>query len=194
MPSWIARPSGEVSSRGRENYMKRILNCTVEYIEPPKSTSLRRLFSGWNPGPGERKPGDEGSGDMVVSSGERVANNGRAGDDSQRVTSYSFAKNNSEDSSVEEDPNEGFEHVDGFAYASPTHRVIMEPLPVRTVTIRIRCDVMCGAVMDALTTSVERVGGEITKRQGGVRSQILFSTVNLLLHLTCAKSQPVSSI
>ena len=48
-----------------------------------------------------------------------------------------------------------------------------EPLPVRTVSIRIRCDVMCGSVMDSLTTSVERVGGNMTKRQGGVRYFVL---------------------
>jgi len=51
--------------------------------------------------------------------------------------------------------------------ASSKPRRVMEPLPVRTVTVRIRPDVLCGAVMDALTTSVERVGGEMTKRQGG---------------------------
>jgi len=166
MPSSIARPSGEVSSRGREKYMKRILDCTVEYIEPPKSKILRRLFSGWNPGPGERKPDDDG--------GERVVNRGGGGgggDASQRVMAYSPTHNSNEDadSSVEGEDNHGggFEDIDGTAYASPTSHRVMEPLPVRTVTIRIRCDVMCGAVMDALTTSVERVGGEMTKRQGG---------------------------
>lgn len=159
MPSWITKPCGEVSSRGREQYMKRILDCTVEYIEPPKSKILRKLFSGWNPGPGERKPCDE--------SGERVVDGG--GEDSQRVMAYSPAKSSEDaDSSADEDnDNTEFADMDGFAYASPSTLRVMEPLPVRTVTIRIRPDVLCGAVMDAMTTSVERVGGEITKRQGG---------------------------
>ena len=44
----------------------------------------------------------------------------------------------------------------------------VEPVPpVRTVTIRIRPDVLCGAVMDAISTAVTDVGGEITKRRGG---------------------------
>jgi len=44
----------------------------------------------------------------------------------------------------------------------------VEPVPpVRTVTIRIRPDVLCGAVMDAVSTAVTDVGGEITKRRGG---------------------------
>eukprot|EP00585_Thalassiosira_rotula_P002970 CAMPEP_0196149620 /NCGR_PEP_ID=MMETSP0910-20130528/30171_1 /TAXON_ID=49265 /ORGANISM="Thalassiosira rotula, Strain GSO102" /LENGTH=152 /DNA_ID=CAMNT_0041412555 /DNA_START=27 /DNA_END=482 /DNA_ORIENTATION=+ len=55
LPTWITRPSGEVSSRGRERYMKRILDCTVEYVEPVKSKNLRRLFSGWTPSVGERR-------------------------------------------------------------------------------------------------------------------------------------------
>ena len=45
--------------------------------------------------------------------------------------------------------------------------VAAEPLPVRTVAIKIRPDVLCGAVMDALSHAVENVGGEMTKRQGG---------------------------
>ena len=39
------------------------------------------------------------------------------------------------------------------------------PLPVRTLTIRIRPDVLCGAVMDAVTTSLR--SAKIWKRQGG---------------------------
>lgn len=180
MPSWIVRPRGEVTSRIREEFMKRILDCTVEYIEPPKSKNLRRLFSGWNPGPGERKS-DKDGGEGGVKRG--VSGSGGGGDDSQRVMPYSPANNSSNDgdSSVDEDNDDddyGFEDIGGIIYGSPSQHV-MEPLPARTVTVRIRCDVLCGAVMDSLTTSVERLGGEITKRQGGVSviTQILYRLV-----------------
>lgn len=162
LPSYIARPSGEVSSRGRELYMKRMLDCTVEYIEPVKSRNLRRLFSGWVPGPGERKVEDEGV-------GERLAGH-RDGDGApQRVMAYSPGAKDDEDddSSAEEEGVDNFEDIEGYAYHTPS-RQAPEPLPVRTVTVRIRPDVLCGAVMDALTTGVERAGGEMTKRQGGV--------------------------
>jgi len=42
-----------------------------------------------------------------------------------------------------------------------------ELLPIRTVIIRIRPDILCGAVMDAVYTSVQSSRGEVTKRQGG---------------------------
>jgi len=41
-----------------------------------------------------------------------------------------------------------------------------ELLPIRTVTIRIRPDILCGAVMDAAYTAVQSIGGEVIKRQG----------------------------
>ena len=105
------------------------------------------------------------------------------GSDTQRIVAYhsSMASrsnvddddDNDGDSSCNEDENGyGFEDITGVTFPSPSQATRqdrrMVALPVRTVTIRIRCDVMCGAVMDAITTSVERLDGEITKRQGGV--------------------------
>lgn len=182
LPEWISRPSstGGMSSRERELYMKRILDCAVEYIEPMKSKKLRKLFSGWVPGPGEGQSSTRRDGsDDVNGQGVAMAAPYRGGD-SQRIVAYhSMAQKSNDDddnendgdSSCNEDENGyGFEDINGVTYASPSHKQpsLLEPLPVRTVTIRIRCDVMCGAVMDALTTSVERIDGEITKRQGGV--------------------------
>jgi hypothetical protein len=171
MPRWIVRPRGEVTSRVREGYFQRILDCTVEYIEPLKSKTLRRLFSGWNPGPGERKSEDDG--------GERVVNQGvigGGGDYSQRIMPYAPAGNSAKDdcdSSIDgEDDDYGFEDIGGLTYGLNSQQHVREPLPARTVTVRIRCDVMCGAVMDSLTTSVERLGGEMTKRQGGVSAAV----------------------
>ena len=163
LPEWITRPGGEVSSRGREAYMRRILDSTVEYIEAPKSRRLRALFSGWSPGPGEQH--EDGN-------GERLAD---SSDGRQRVMAYSSgtnATNTDLDQTIDDDASEEIMDIDGTLYASPSYRT-MEPLPVRTVAIRCRPDVLCGSVMDALTTSVERQGGEITKRQGGHMRAVL---------------------
>ena len=160
LPSWIARPGGEEdstnnTSRGREMYMNRVLSCTTEYVEPPKSKTLRKLFSGWSPGPGERRPEDE--------RGERGSRMDGY-EDSKLVTAYSpNISSNSADN--EDDDNDNFEEVPSRSHSH--HQIVMEHLPVRTVTTRIRPDVLCGAVMDALTTAVEKIGGEMTKRQGG---------------------------
>ena len=184
LPTYIIRPNGEISSRNRERYMKRILLCAVEYIEPVKSRQLRRLFSGWNPGPGERKPDDDAA---VVGGEHRVVNEQQRGgmgqDDAQRVQAFTpktdddnDGESSEEDDDKDDNDNNDFVDIDHpMAYAAANNsrpKKIMEPLPIRTVTIRIRPDVLCGAVMDALTVSVERVGGEITKRQGGVSFHI----------------------
>lgn len=42
-----------------------------------------------------------------------------------------------------------------------------EILPVRTISIQIRPDVLCGAVMDAVYSSLQSMDAEVTKRQGG---------------------------
>lgn len=160
LPNWIARPgrvedsSIDNTSRGREMYMNRILSCTTEYVEPPKSKTLRKLFSGWVPGPGERRPEDEG---------ERRGSRMDGDDDSKLVTAYSPSPNDSADN--DDDENDEFEEVRSRSHSR--QQIFMEPLPVRTITTRIRPDVLCGSVMTALTTAVEKIGGEITKRQGG---------------------------
>jgi hypothetical protein len=163
LPSWIARPGGEEdstidnTSRGREMYMNRVLSCTTEYIEPPKPKTLRKLFSGWIPGPGERRPED-----LSGARGSRIDGD----EDSKLVTAYSPNKPPQDYSSDDEDDdNDNFEEVRTRSHSH--QQIAMEPLPVRTVTTRIRPDVLCGAVMDSVTTSVEKVGGEMTKRQGG---------------------------
>lgn len=160
LPNWIARPGGEEdssidnTSRGREMYMNRILSCTTEYVEPPKSKILRKLFSGWVPGPGERRPEDERGG-----GGSRMDGD----EDSKLVTAYSTSKSPHESADNEDDDNDDFEEIRSRSH----QQLLMEPLPVRTVTMRIRPDVLCGAVMTALTAAVEKVGGTLTKRQGG---------------------------
>lgn len=54
----------------------------------------------------------------------------------------------------------------------------VEPLPVRTVVIWIRPDVLCGAVMDAIHHALlEHDFGQITKRQGNVLRGIVFPSV-----------------
>ena len=136
---------------------------------------------GWHPGPGER--------------GSNTGREWGAGEDSGGLPTCVVAcPLGDDDRSAPDDNSEasreerlsgvsagGFEEVDGnFMHMSsvPRHRM-REPLPVRTVAVRIRPDVLCGAVMDALTTSVERVGGEMTKRQGGVSPVISLCCVSV---------------
>jgi len=49
----------------------------------------------------------------------------------------------------------------------PAGNVDEEIVPVRTAFIQIRPDVLVGAVMDAVYTSISSLKGEVTKRQGG---------------------------
>jgi len=49
----------------------------------------------------------------------------------------------------------------------PVGKADGEIIPVRTVAIQIRPDVLVGAVMDAVYTSISSLQGEVTKRQGG---------------------------
>ena len=184
LPRWLKQPQGEGSSHDRESYMKRILDCAIEYIEPLKSRMIRKLFIGWNSGPGEYKSGN--------ASNTTATGTAAGADSDEHVTSFTTAttsptgttratatmRNNNKDdvdssSSVEgEDNDYGFEDIGTgtMPFAASSN---LEPLPVRTVTIRIRCDAMCGSIMDSLTTSVERMGGNMTKRQGGVREFVL---------------------
>lgn len=49
----------------------------------------------------------------------------------------------------------------------PASNADVEIIPVRTAVIKIRPDVLVGAVMDAVYTSISSLYGEVTKRQGG---------------------------
>ena len=203
IPTCISKPnSGEVSSKTREMYIQHVLNCTVEYIEPIKSKYLRRMFSGWNSGPGERTSKGSSLGLKDTSSSQRVlayvppSQHQLQGSGSNTTNANNNDADN-DDSSVDDDDdndNDGFEDINGVSYAShssssTSNRSNMEPLPVRTVTIRIRCDVLCGSVMDALSCSVEELGGEMTKRQGGVSFYIYcFETFKLDYLFLCFPS------
>ena len=132
--------------------LQQIQSYTTEYIEPPKTKTLRKLFAGWNPGPGERRI-DDGRQEGV-----------------NRITDYSSTNNNNnnndddDESSTEEAPE--YVDVDGVPYPTQT-TIKREPTPLRTITIRIRPDVLCGSVMGSITDTVERLGGDTVKRQGG---------------------------
>ncbi|KAL7546864.1 hypothetical protein ACHAWF_010186 [Thalassiosira exigua] len=165
LPAWVIRPGGGVPAHGRDAYVRRVLDCASEHLEPIRARNLRKWYGGWIPGPGERRAEDARR--------ERTSAGG-GGDARQRVVSYSPSPASpvpdvGESSSDEEEDGGGYEDVDGtVAHGAAPRRRPTEPLPVRTVAMRIRPDVLCGAVTDALTTSAEGCGGEITKRQGGV--------------------------
>ena len=160
--------------REREAYLTRVVECALEYIEPPRPKALRRAYAGWMPGPGE-----EGS-----------ITNDSGGDDGDfrctkggDVTPYSPMKGggtntiHEDNDSASDDENDGgddtdtdasrrrFEDHEGNTVHVPaTPRRLPPPRPVRTVALRIRPDVLCGSVTDALGHAVLKVGGRLIKR------------------------------
>lgn len=62
-----------------------------------------------------------------------------------------------------------------------------EPLPVRTISIKIRCDVLCGAVMDAVHHAFEvlsnSVSTHVIKRQGGHLRGAIYYPVKKMAYL-----------
>jgi len=140
----------------REEFITTTQNCFREYIRPVPPGMLRKMFAGLvepidtdgrtftyiNEVGGESAPGASAN-----NRPERQNEAAPSDDNMQGGNSSSHAGNDQADISRPANP---------------------EPVrPVRTVTIRIRPDVLCGAVMDAISTAVTDVGGEITKRRGG---------------------------
>jgi len=124
----------------REEYIRLMMDCAREYVRAPTSADLRKLYVGLVP-PTDVANGEAGSASTATGSQYRrdIAMSNHSSDDQRHD-----GKDDEEEDA--HDP---------------------EPLPVRTVVVRIRTDVLCGAVMDALSHAVENVGGEMTKRQGG---------------------------
>ncbi|KAL7504601.1 hypothetical protein ACHAXN_005220 [Cyclotella atomus] len=157
--------TNNVQSSQIQTYLQKIQSFTTEYIEPPKTKTLRKLYSGWNPGPGERSPHDGNTRHPIT------------GEDANRITSFANHTTDNDDSSVddqeEEEGDDAFYlDVDGVAPIASSVKK-RQSVPVRTATIRIRPDVLCGSVMGSITDSVERLGGDMVKRQGGHLRAIL---------------------
>jgi len=131
-----------LSSRQKEI----LLQCNSEYILPMTSKSLRTIYEGLLP--------------------PRTTTSSQAQRDNAQ-NSLTFLK----DLVLERIPKIDIlekqfqEQHDNLLHSSNEH---LEPLPFRTCTLRIRPDVLCGAVMDTLShiIMIER-NGEIMKRQGG---------------------------
>ena len=134
----------------REEFLSTTQNCFREYVRPVAPGMLRKMFAGLV------EPIDSESRTMtyIKELGGETAPGATAANRPERddaplgsggtSTIVNAGKNNS---------------------SRPAN---VEPIPpVRTVTIRIRPDVLCGAVMDAISTAITDVGGEITKRRGG---------------------------
>lgn len=132
------RSNDPMDDETRKSAIHDIMQCTREYVKPMTSASLSRIFIGL---------ADE------------------------RKNYYKNTKLKRREREVQED--EGREtpldewgvsitDIHGTSVSGPR-----ELLPVRTVTIQIRPDVLVGAVMDAVYTSINTLDGEVTKRQGG---------------------------
>ena len=139
----------------REEFLSTTQNCFREYVRPVAPGMLRKMFAGLvEPIDSESRTmtyikevgGETAPGATAANRPERddaPLGSGGGGGGGGASTIVNAGENNSSRSAVEPVP------------------------PVRTVTIRIRPDVLCGAVMDAISTAVTDVGGEITKRRGG---------------------------
>ena len=136
----------------RQEFLSTTQNCFREYIRPVPRGMLRKMFAGLV------EPMDSESRTMTYI--KEVGGESAPG---------ATAANRPE----KDDAPLGASG--GVGTSSTTHNggkskrpANAEPVPpVRTITIRIRPDVLCGAVMDAVSTAVTDAGGEITKRRGG---------------------------
>lgn len=55
---------------------------------------------------------------------------------------------------------------------------------IRTCTVRVRPDILCGSIMDSVTQAISTLDGEILKRQGGHLRAIIPSTYKLMKNLS----------
>lgn len=129
----------KINDEARNNAIRDILQCTGEYIKPMKSTALSRIFMGLTD---ERKNYHK---DTKLK--RRRRKDGDQDDQNRDV----------------EDVGISITDINGVPIGGPNREIV----PVRTVTIQIRPDVLVGAVMDAVYTSINSLFGEVTKRQGG---------------------------
>ena len=136
----------------RQEFLSTTQNCFREYIRPVPRGMLRKMFAGLV------EPMDSESRTMTYI---------------KEVGGESAPGATSANRPEKDDAPLGASG--GVGTSSSTHNggkskrpANAEPVPpVRTITIRIRPDVLCGAVMDAVSTAVTNAGGEITKRRGG---------------------------
>jgi len=135
--------------KSRQEAIQEIMQCTREYVKPMSRAALSRIYEGLV---------DKIQSDINKRRKRRKAHNNNGGD-------ASFNSNNNAD-----DDHDDVGIKIQFANEQELHRngntQVSEILPVRTVAVQIRPDVLCGAVMDAVHTAVNSLRGEVTKRQG----------------------------
>ena len=129
--------------------VEEILPCTREYIKPMSFSTLSKIYGGLV---GEQ--GDE----IICAKGRLRRQIQKKGDES----------------CLEKEKEEVCENQQ---ISGEKQRKVAK-VPVRTCMIRIRPDVLCGAVMDAVYASVQSLGGEMTKRQGGHFRGIIPAWIN----------------
>ena len=125
--------------KSRREAIREILSSTREYIKPMTRSALSRIYVGLV----DRKKGLNEN----MKQFERLEN-----EIEHKAISKSFSDDNG-DEIVTSSATDGDEKIP-------------ELLPIRTIAIQIRPDVLCGAVMDATHTAINSLRGEITKRQG----------------------------
>jgi len=129
--------------KSRMEAIREIMLCTREFVKPMSRSALSRMFEGLV----DKKQTD-------LSKRKKLRKKQPKG---QR------GKN---DQSDDDDDDRGVKITSANGHNNNGDRPAGEVLPVRTVIIQIRPDVLCGAVMDAVHTAIHSLRGEITRRQG----------------------------
>ncbi len=127
-------------TKSRQEAIREIMLCTREYVKPMTRSALSRIYEGLV----DRVHGNKLNGKLGRLKKQRAKNN-QGEDQEEEDRGIVIA------SSQDEDHGE---------------KASAEVLPIRTVAIQIRPDVLCGAVMDAVHTAIHSLRGEITRRQG----------------------------
>ena len=127
-------------AESRQKAIKEIMACTREYIKPMSRAALSRIYEG-----------------LVDNQKSDLKSKIKQSKRQQQRKEQNGKSDNSDDDGEDR----------GVCITSNgSAKLENELLPIRTVAIQIRPDVLCGAVMDATHTAIHSLRGEITRRQG----------------------------
>lgn len=150
-----AGPDADIREKEHQEIIGTTQDCFREYISPIEPPQLRTMFAGLV------EPIDAEGRTMAFI--KEVGGEATPGASADNRPARNGANADTSTSRCERDPSaapRGTVRSNRPANAEPIP-------PVRTVTLRVRPDVLCGAVMDAISSAATAIGGEITKRRGG---------------------------
>ena len=138
----------------RKRSIRDIMRCTREYVKPMTSAALNRIFMGIS------------DGEQMYHKNTKLMKRkggGREREFKQRDSPRNDTGTEVMEADEEEEASILITNANGQKVGNPNSEIF----PVKTVAIQIRPDVLVGAVMDAVYSSINSLNGEVTKRQGG---------------------------